>query len=62
MGAGKELKSNRATDQNMVPEPKDEVEEELTASGSKPGGQLKFWIRGWRSSTSSGSLHGGVKG
>ena len=44
MGAGEEPEPDGETDQDMVPEPPDEVQEELTATGSEPGCELKFWI------------------
>ena len=47
MGTGEELKLNGETDQDLVPEQEDEVQEEHPKTG-EPGGEQQQRIGGWR--------------
>ena len=55
MGTGAEPEPDRETNQDLVPEPEDEEQEEHAASVSQPGGKLQLWVRGRRSLPVSGA-------
>jgi len=46
VGTGEKLKLDGETDQDLVPEQENEVEEEHTEA-AEPGGEQQQWVRGW---------------
>ena len=55
MGTGAKPESDRAANQDLVPESEDEEQKEHAEAVSKPGGQLQLRVRGWRSLSVSGA-------
>ena len=54
VGAGTEPQPHRASDQDLVPEQEDEVQEELAAADGEQRGQLELGLGGRRPPASSG--------